>query len=915
MKKFIAVLLLVTAATGFAQLKNVSQDMIDYRQDSDIAWQTHGDRLCNSANARYVRATEAITPYALDFAVEMTVKPKVKRGRGTARTGVVLISADRRLSWELLLSDYGKNDRRVSVVLNSRIKGINNKTAQVKCIGRSYKWDYNRNYTLRLERKNGVITALVFLDGKEVSHQTAVDKSDIPLNFGLYAGPILTEFGNFKAKYDRVRKVTIPQRKPVRPKYVPYANVSKEFKAKATGFFYTKQDKDGRWWLVDPAGNGFFACGADGVTWFGRSCEKLGYSEYHRSVRAKYENEKEWMLNTKKRFNSWGFNYAGTCGGIFRDQIPFAVNLMIGSNFASMGDAYNICPYLGKVGTALPNPFHPRFGEFAKKRIIQSVGHHIGNPYFLGYYCDNELRWGGAQKQAADGTGLFDAVMAKPADHTAKIALVKQLEQKYSGDISKFNKIWKSDFKKFADILNVKELNSSAPEAFDDKIDFLKLTADTYFRVLNDNLRAAAPQHLFLGCRYAGVGAHEIIWKANAKYCDIVSFNIYPTYDKAWNNMFGPAVSMDKVFDRIYKMCNRPMMVTEWAFLGLDSALPCTHGAGQRFFTQKERAHAAGMFYRIMLRHKAMVGCSWYEFSDDPALGVRARHPENSNYGLVNKFDQPYTELVNTFAEINKDIDKVRKSSSEALPEGKIGNLYKQFDERTPGKKQVKVKLTKSGFDVTNGTIRLRTTNSGRTEVFHKRLKTGYVNYIVNTENKARTWSISRNYRDIKITQLRNGVEILFTGDSKSINGKQSATVRLFVPSQGSYVMADLVSIKNEGNENLILKGFYFVLHSSLENLPPDPNLGRAKESSWNVGAWVDKQANFLAAANSLGRFDILFFTHPKEGDKADCARTFNETIKPGAVFKPDSPAYIFFYTGTGAHETRGNKLINTDIR
>ena len=160
MKKFIAVLLLVTAATGFAQLKNVSQDMIDYRQDSDIAWQTHGDRLCNSANARYVRATEAITPYALDFAVEMTVKPKVKRGRGTARTGVVLISADRRLSWELLLSDYGKNDRRVSVVLNSRIKGINNKTAQVKCIGRSYKWDYNRNYTLRLERKNGVITAL-----------------------------------------------------------------------------------------------------------------------------------------------------------------------------------------------------------------------------------------------------------------------------------------------------------------------------------------------------------------------------------------------------------------------------------------------------------------------------------------------------------------------------------------------------------------------------------------------------------------------------------------------------------------------------------------------------------------------------------------------------------------------------------
>ena len=149
------------------------------------------------------------------------------------------------------------------------------------------------------------------------------------------------------------------------------------------------------------------------------------------------------------------------------------------------------------------------------------------------------------------------------------------------------------------------------------------------------------------------------------------------------------------------------MMITEWAYNGIDSGLPCTNGAGQRFATQSERAKAAEMFYRTMLNHKGMVGISWYEYSDDPALGVRRRHPENNNYGLVDKFNRPYEKLVGMFTKVNSDIDAARTTELAGRDFSKSGNLYRAFSS-TAGKTPL-IKITQDqengGFSVTNGEI------------------------------------------------------------------------------------------------------------------------------------------------------------------------------------------------------------------
>ena len=914
MKKLFLLSALLFTAVLSAGLTPVNLDMIDCNFDSDINWQRIGDKICNLAAGRYVTATEKITPFSKEYTFEAAVKPLQKVVRTTGDSGVLIASHLRGEMWRMILVDNNKK-RFAKLDFICSKPGSTKSRKTIKCVeGKDYQWDYKKSYILRVGVKDGKVTGSVSCDGKVVVRYTATDKTGAAYNAGIFGGAILCEFDKTAAKWGKAVEVKYPEIKQFKPKYVPYSNISRKFKAEPTGYFYTKQDNEGRWWLIDPLGNAMYACGTDSVNWHGRHCEALGYCPYHRSVRAIFDTEIEWTLHTKKRLDSWGFNYAGTCSRLFRSHIPFADNLMIGSTFASLGDEYDICPYLGHVGTALPNPFHPRFGEYARKRYLRNVGGHSENPYFLGYYCDNELRWAGAN-QAHDGSGVFDTVMKKNNKHTAKIALVKFMSDRYGKDISKMNKEWNTTFKSFDDLLNVNTLKHVNKAQLEVKLDFLTHTAETYFKTLRDNLRAMDPNHLFLGCRYAGTRAHQRIWEANAKYCDVVSFNVYPTYDVVRDDMYIDGVPAKEKMDYLYNMCKRPMMVTEWAFMGLDSGLPCTRGAGQRFFTQDERSYAAGLFYKQMLGHKGMIGSSWYEFGDDPYLGVRRRHPENSNYGLLNKDDVPYEKLVNTFRKINEDIDSSRQYVHTPYQGDNAGKLYKEFEKRTPATTKMKCGNNETTFSVSGKNIRLRTTVRGWMDITVGREVIGYFRLMNNTTNVRRSWNMLRKLHSIKVNKLANGAEILVTGDDFTVNGKAQVTVRFFVPAEGKYIIGELVSIKNIGKEPLALGGFYFQMWASFNPLPPDPNVSAARYTGWNKGAWESVPGKYIGFVNTLGKFRLAFMDHPEDGYKADAAHYIVRDLAPGATFKPGEPAYVFFFAGQGAWRKAGDKLQNADLK
>ena len=911
-------LLFIAAAAFFplfASLKPLGVDLLDYRINSDLGWCREGNEICNLTKASHIFVTEKLTPYSRDYTFEMTVKPTKKVTRAATDFGVSISSPMRGVVWNMIMVDDNKG-RTAELSLFTRRKAVNEKNAAITCVkGKDFRWQYNRSYRFRVSKKGKEITASILRDGEELVRYTAVDNSTEVYTGAFYAGGIYCRFSRPAASWGTPEKVVLPEPKPNKPKYVPYRNHSRKFKAKATGFFYPKQDENGRWWLVDPVGNGFFACGVDALSWGGRSCEELGFSVFKRYNQARYSSELEWVLAAKKQVDQWGFNCAGTCLDTFHNHIPFSTNLMIGSTFASRGDDCNICPYLGNAGSPLPNPFHPRFGEYAKERYMMKVGRDRENPYFLGYYCDNELKWAG-NPMALDGSGLFNTVMKKRAGHSAKAALVKFVSEHSGNDINKFNKFWGTGFKSFGELANATQLDHKTPEQLEVKKGFLALAADTYFRTIRDSIREIDPNHLFLGCRYAGVyQAHEIIWKANAKYCDVVTFNMYPTFDRLRNQMYSKDSSMTEILDRLYKLCGKPMMVTEWAFMGLDSELPCTIGAGQRFYTQAERAEAAKLFYKLMLSHKAVVGSVWYQYSDSPQLGIRRRFPENSNYGLLNKYGKPYYELVNAFKEVNADIDAAREYVHKPNAVKPYGKLYNQFNLRTPADNKMFIRSTADSFKIGNGKISISSMKTGEIKFVRNGKRIGRICCTLHTNDKKHEFTRVRAFKDVKVVPLKNGAELSFTGDTSSPNGKSEVKVRFFVPAKGEYVIGEFIEAKNTGNKSIGAEGFYFKMFGDFRYYPPFPSIKGTRSTSFDAVAYESESTDYFGCFRSFSRFGLAHFTRPDLGTRIDAELEFYTTLEPGKSYKPQTPAYLFFHAGRGAHIKVADRLRGEDMK
>ena len=144
---------------------------------------------------------------------------------------------------------------------------------------------------------------------------------------------------------------------------------------------------------------------------------------------------------TLGRLKSWGFNLlgAGCSPELNHRGLAHTVFFSFGAEVAGMGDAMDIIPDRHIPCSAFPNVFHPDFEKFCRYRAQTACAPHVGDPWLFGYFLDNELAWWG---QGDVDTGLFEAVMRKSAQHTAKLALRDLLAQRYDKDIARFNRAW-----------------------------------------------------------------------------------------------------------------------------------------------------------------------------------------------------------------------------------------------------------------------------------------------------------------------------------------------------------------------------------------------------------------------------------------------------------------------------------------
>ena len=426
----------------------------------------------------------------------------------------------------------------------------------------------------------------------------------------------------------------------------------------ATGFFRVA-DVDGHPGIVAPDGTPRFVFGCCWVHPRGSFSHALGHSPYGRFCETNYPSREAWAEETLGRLRSWGFNNLGAasdaelCG---RQGLSHVATLRLGQDFAKGNPDRSILSYGNAPGTALPNVFNPDWSAFCEARAEELCASVRDDPSLLGWFLDNELAWGARKGQPA--TGLYEAVAALPSEHSARKALDDFLARQTATNSSLFT------------------LHSSL------KLAFLRHYARTYFETACAAVRRHDPNHLILGCRFAGLeNAHPVVWEEAGRFCDVVSVNVYPWADLDRGVILDAkcGVPVAERFREYGGYARKPLFVSEWSFPALDTGRKCLVGAGQRVQTQEERAEAAALFLRTMRDNPHIVGCDWFMWCDRPAAGSSKWNPEDCNYGLVNEAGVPYAELVSLFARIQ---------GGAAEP---CGNVHKSANATSVHKSQIAI--------------------------------------------------------------------------------------------------------------------------------------------------------------------------------------------------------------------------------
>ena len=439
----------------------------------------------------------------------------------------------------------------------------------------------------------------------------------------------------------------------------------------ATGFFRVA-DVDGRPGIVAPDGTPRFVLGCCWVHPRGSFSHALGHSPYGRFCETNYPSQEAWAEETLGRLRSWGFNNLGAASDVElcgRQGLSHVATLRLGQDFAKGDPDRSILPYGNAPGTALPNVFHPDWPAFCETRAEELCAAVRDDPWLLGWFLDNELAWGARRSQPA--TGLCEAVAALPTSHSARQALEAFLANPSHAEPQSMQSLGEAD----SQTLGVSACSATPRDVsvlpLATKLAFLRHYARTYFETACAAVRRHDPNHLILGCRFAGLeSAHPVVWEEAGRFCDVVSVNVYPWADLDRGVILDEkcGVPVAERFREYGGHAGKPLFVSEWSFPALDTGRKCLVGAGQRVPTQEDRAEAAALFLRTMRDDPHVVGCDWFMWCDRPAAGSSKWNPEDCNYGLVNEEGVPYEGLVRAFAAV---------SSGSSGGSGSSGNTAK----------------------------------------------------------------------------------------------------------------------------------------------------------------------------------------------------------------------------------------------
>lgn len=373
------------------------------------------------------------------------------------------------------------------------------------------------------------------------------------------------------------------------------------------------------------------------------------YSFYRANLERRYGDDymETWRDVTIDRMKDWGMTSFGNWidpSFYHKDRIPYFANGWIIGNYKVL--------YSGQdYWSPLPDFYDPEFARRARLTIEQIGREVAGSPWCIGVFVDNEKGWGNMQSDRSRFGAVFYAFGKDAADQPAKAAFTRLLRNRYP-DIGSLNAAWGTSFASWDAF--------AAPFAMDDNLsdaaraDFSMLYSDyaeTYFRIVRDELKRVLPNHMYMGVRIAANWGMPIeVVNAAKKYSDVMSFNNYREgmHPDTWG---------------ILKSLDRPTIIGEY-HIGSTSDTGLYNPGLIVAADQADRAQMYQRYMKTVIDNPYMVGAHWFQYIDDNVTG-RAYDGENYNVGWVTNTDIPYPEMVEAAKALNYDLYEKRMAAPE----------------------------------------------------------------------------------------------------------------------------------------------------------------------------------------------------------------------------------------------------------
>ncbi len=399
------------------------------------------------------------------------------------------------------------------------------------------------------------------------------------------------------------------------------------------GFFRSGQDEAGRWWLIDAEGRAFFCRAVHGV--------RAAAVPVDETVVGRAETAGPYAPgdDAAARLRRWGFNAVGVGGdGTGRDD---GLAFMASVEFCRAGAA------IQAPGMRLPDVFAPDWPQVAMAYAHEVCPPLAENRALIGWVTDDRPLWG-----AHDGTrpGLLQVCLSLEPSYAAYHAAWEFVLAFYGGKIDALARAWGATVtnKEMVRMWTRAEQALKTRGYLRDETRWEREFARRYFTTTAAAVRAADPNHLVLGGRFAGA-----VSEAVRAEC------VYPAVDIAFieandliaagagqrTNLVGPVLAGD--------VC--------WAEAGFREAARAVRGA-KRWTTLELMLRRGRALLDRAARHPSVTGLVWRQWLDDPG-----EQPPFA-CGLVHANGTEAREHTELLAAFNARAESLRRASNRASP-------------------------------------------------------------------------------------------------------------------------------------------------------------------------------------------------------------------------------------------------------